>query len=266
MKASEQQTQTITAVREHADLLVAVDVGSARIACAVAELGHDRPRILAAESSASFGIRGGEIVDMRRAGEAIGIAIAAAAERADAEVKTFLVGLSGEVKLSSEKAAMDLDRERRSVSASDVARLRGCIAPDTGGRRVVHRFEGPFSVGDLSGIERPEGLCGDRLEMQATYLSTAGDRLDNLLKAVRANGVEIEGVALEPIACSLGALTDDERGLGAAVLDFGAGAFRGALWEGGRLRQIHQIGRENPGTHTQSGRCLVGIGPAIGGM
>ena len=46
----------------------------------------------------------------------------------------------------------------------------------------------------------------------------------------------------------------------------GAGAFRGALWEGGRLRQIHLVGREGVPALTQSGRCLEGATASLGGM
>ena len=263
MRTQTSITQTSIPAREAADLVVAVDVGSARVACAIAELGHDSPRILAAESAASFGIRSGEIVDIKRASEAIGIAIEAAADRAEADVKTVVVGLSGDIKLTTAKSAMDLDREHRSVTSADVARLRSGVPLEPGaGRRVIHRFDGPYSVGDLQGVERPEGLTGDRIEMHATFLSAAGDRLDNLIKAVRATGVEIEAVSLEPMSCSMGALSPDERALGAAVLDLGAGAFRGALWEGCRLRQIHLIGREHSKTLSQSGRVI----PAVSGM
>ena len=266
MRADRPLTQHgIPGVRDRAELVVAVDVGSALVACAVAEVGPGEPLVLSAESACSFGIRGGEIVDIKRAGEAIRIAIEAAADRAEADVKTVVVGLSGDVKLSTAKAAMELDRERRTVTPDDVARLRAHVSADAGaGRRVVHRFDGPCGVGDLQGIEYPEGLCGDRLEMQATFVSAAGDRLDNLLRAVRSAGVEIEAVALEPVSGSLGALSEDERALGAAVIDMGAGAFRGALWEGGRLRQIHAIGREGTGIPTGSGRCLPPA--AVGGM
>jgi len=258
---------TLTGVREPVDLVVAVDVGSARVACAVAELNGDKPpKVLAAESAASFGIRAGEIVDLKRASEAIRIAIAAAADRAEADVKTVVVGLSGDVKLSNAKVGLDLDRERRLVTPNDLNRLRNAISAEPGpGRRIIHRFDGPFSVGDLHGLEQPEGLSGDRLEMHAAFLTAASDRLDNVLRAVRGADVEIEAVALEPMACSLGALTVDERALGAAVLDFGAGAFRGALWEGGRLRQIHVVGKESGPVQSQSGRISGTLAPA-GGM
>ena len=259
--------QGLSGVRETTDIVVAIDIGSARIASVVAELGHDKPLILAAESAASFGIRGGEIVDIKRASEAIRITIEAAADKADTDVKTVIVGLSGDVKLSLSKAAMDLDHERRTVTSADVARLRGCLAPENGGgRRVIHRFDGPYSVGDLHGIDYPEGMTGDKLEMHAAFLSAPGDRLDNLLKAVRNAGVEIECVSLEPMSCSLGALTRDERALGAAVLDLGAGGFRGALWEGGRLRQIHVVPREGSALISQSGRALSPGSASVNGM
>ncbi len=258
---------TGTMGREGGDLLVAVDVGSARVACAVAEIGRDKPMLLAAESATSYGIRGGEIVDITRASEAIRIAILAAADRADAEVRTVVVGLSGDTRLSTARACMELDRERRTVTPSDLKRLRKSVVPENaGGRRNIHRFDGPYSVGDLHGVEHPEGLNGDKLEMQATFLSAAGDRLDNVLKAVRAAGVEIEAVSLEPFSGSIGALARDERALGAAVIDLGAGAFRAALWEGGRLRQIHNVGREGIPAMSQSGRCLEGVTASMGGM
>ena len=245
-------------------LLVALDVGSARVACAVADVAQPQPSVVAIETAASYGIRCGEIVDLARASESIRIAIASAADRAEADVRSVVVGVSGDVKLTTAKSAVELDKERRSVTASDIAQLRKII-PDEAppGRRTIHRFDGPFSMADLHGIDNPEGLSGDRLDMQASFLSAQADRLDNVLKAVRSAGVEIEAVALEPMACSLGALSQDERDLGALVLDFGAGAFRGALWESGRLRQIHLAAQEP--VQTKSGRAISGLSSG-GGM
>ena len=246
-------------------LLVALDVGSARVACAVADVSGAQPNVIAIEAAASYGIRCGEIVDLARASESIRIAIASAADRADAEVRSVVVGVSGDVKLTTAKAAVELDKERRTATAADIARLKKGVPSDAPvGGRTIHRFDGPFSIGDLQGIDNPEGLTGDRLDMQASFLSAQSDRLDNVLSAVRAAGVSIEAVALEPMACSLGALSADERDLGALMLDFGAGAFRGALWEGGRLRQIHIAAQEQQ--QTKSGRSMPCAGTSNGGM
>ena len=246
-------------------LLVALDVGSAQVACAVADVGGDRPSIAAIETVASYGIRCGEIVDLARATETIRIAIASAADRAEADIRSVVVGLSGDVKLSTAKAFVGLDPDHRTVSAGDIARLRNGIPVEvSAGRRAIHRFDGPFSLGELQSIENPEGLSGDRLDLQASFLSAPIDRMDNVLKAVRAAGVGIEAVSLEPMSGSLGSLSVDERNLGAAVLDFGAGAFRGALWETGRLRQVHVVTGEP--SKSASGRAIVSTNSAGGGM
>lgn len=246
--------------RKIEEFVVAVDVGSSRIACALAELRDDHTQVLAADSVPSYGIRNGEIVDLERAGESIRIAVEAVGERVNADVRSVVVGFSGDVRLNAAKSTIDLNGEQPSVSSSDVARLRKTLWPDCGPtRRVVHRFDGPFSVGDVHGIERPVGLRGSALSMSAGFLTAPSDRVENLLKAVRGAGIEVEDLALEPLASSMGALTPDERILGAAVLDFGAGGFRGTLWEGGRMRQTCAFGQER---HTPA----LGVCPAAGGM
>ncbi|MCZ7644450.1 MAG: hypothetical protein M5U26_04070 [Planctomycetota bacterium] len=169
--------------------------------------------------------------------------ILAVADRADADVRSVVVGFGSDLKMSVAQGTLPLGGECPAVTEGHLARLRKSIHADGArARRVIHRFDGPYRVGELSGIERPLGLCGPTLSMASTFLAVPVERLENLLRAVREAGVEIENVAVEPLAASYGALTDDELGLGAAVLDFGAGDFRAALWEGGRLRQLAQGG------------------------
>jgi cell division protein FtsA len=78
--------------------------------------------------------------------------------------------------------------------------------------------------------------------MSSTFLTAPADRVANLLRAVRHAGVDVESLVLEPLAASYGALTEDERNLGVALLDMGGGGFRGALWESGRLREVRSAG------------------------
>ena len=55
----------------------------------------------------------GEVIDINRASESIRIAIQSAADRAEADVKTVVVGLSGDVKLSATKASVRPPKVRR---------------------------------------------------------------------------------------------------------------------------------------------------------
>jgi cell division protein FtsA len=247
-----------------------VDVGSAHVACALAAGSGDsmdvhavpgRPAVLlSAESVTAYGIRGGEVVDLERAAETLRIATQAVLERAGVSVRRAVVSFSGPARLSIARGTLPFAGGPRGVRSADIVRLRQSLYADGGpGRRVVHRFDGPYTVGELAGVEQPLGLLGAGLSMPSTFLTAPATPLEHLRRALRGAKLELEDLALAPYAASLGALSGEERALGAAALDFGAGAFRGVLWEGGRLRQMHVSNQDRPAPP-------VGVTPAPDGM
>jgi len=253
-------TARLRAPRPRIETVVALDVGSSRIACAVAEWRNGTPSLVSSETVQSYGIRGGEVIDLRRASESIRIAVETVGERANADIRSVVLGFSGDVKLNTTFGTLELEGQGRCVNEQDLMRLRrSLVSTGTPGRRVVHRCDGPFTVGELRGIEQPLGLSGKTLGMAAAFLTVPQERFDNLVRAVRGAGVEIENVLPEPLAASEGALTPDEKALGTAVLDFGAGGFRGVLWEGGRVKQLAVCGPERAAG-------LAGVVAASGGM
>lgn len=244
-----------------AEAVAALDVGSSWIACALADLdGIGHPVPIAADVVPSYGIRGGDIVDLARAGESIRIAIKSLGERTDTNIRSVFVGFSGNAQLSVARGELRLKGGPRAVRDGDVARLQRTLRADGGSSsKMLHRFDGPYSVGDLHGVERPVGLAGPGLAMSSTFLTAPADRVTNLVRAVHQAGVDIEGLVVEPLAVSYGALTDDERNLGVAVLDMGGGGFRGALWESGRIREVRSAGRNRAA-------LPPGITPPVEGM
>ena len=245
------------------DFLAAVEVGSYRVTCAVACAGVSKPELIAVESVPGYGIRDGEIVDLDRASESIRIAVETASKRCGVQIERAVIGFSGDARMSIARGNLPLTGERRAVKPADLICLRGGLYPENASkRRIIHRFDGPYSVGDLHGVERPVGLHGSSLAMQSMFLTTPTGFLANLRQAVHKAGIKAEALAIQPYAASLGTLTPDERALGAAVLDFGGGGFRGALWEGARLKQFTTGGMDK---HTPLAP-LQGVVPASGGM
>jgi cell division protein FtsA len=242
------------------ELLLALDLGSSRVAAALAAFERGRVVVLAAECASSYGLRDGEVVDLERAAESIGIATQVAQEHVRTRVHRVVIGFSGPARLSVSRGTLAFSGGKRSATAVDVQRLRRTIYPDGNPQReTVHRSDGPYSVGELHGIERPHGLIGASLSMSSTFLTAPTLALEHLRRAVRMAGLKVELIALAPHAASMGVLSPDERALGAAVLDFGAGAFRGLLWEGGRLRQM-QVSNQDRSVGAAA------VTPALGGM
>lgn len=242
------------------ELVLAIDVGSSRVAAALATLERGRPVVLAGECVSSYGLRDGEVVDLDRSAESIAIAAQAVLEHVRTRVRRAVVGFSGSARLSVSRGTLAFSGGKRPVTSADVSRLRRTIYPDGGTQReTVQRGDGPYSVGEMHGIERPHGLIGSSLGMSSTFLTAQVLGLEHLRKAVRLARLKVEQVVLAAHAASLGVLSPDERALGAVVLDFGAGAFRGILWEGGRLRQLY-------GSNQDHSVGAAAVTPAPGGM
>ena len=76
--------------------VAALDVGSSKICCFIAELEHGRvPKVVGIGQQASRGVKSGAVVDMEAAQSAILNAVHAAEQMAGEAVESVIVNLSG---------------------------------------------------------------------------------------------------------------------------------------------------------------------------
>jgi len=64
---------------------------------------------------------------------------------------------------------------------------------------------------------------------------------ENIIKCVRRCGLEVDQLMLNPLASSQAVLTDDEKDLGVALVDIGAGTTDVAIFAGGAIRHTAVI-------------------------
>src|SRR6266567_3899983 len=76
---------------------------------------------------------------------------------------------------------------------------------------------------DGQDVKEPIGMSGIRLEAKVHIVTGAQSAAENILKCVRRCGLEVEQLMLNALASSLAVLTDDEKELGVALVDIGAG-------------------------------------------
>jgi len=84
-------------------------------------------------------------------------------------------------------------------------------------------------------------MNGLRLEAKVHIVTGAQSAAENILKCVRRCGLDVEQLMLNPLASSLSVLTDDERELGVAVVDIGAGTTDVAIFTNGAIRHTAVI-------------------------
>jgi len=222
-------------------LVAALDVGTSKTVCLVIRVdaqrlaqaaedgrGHDAfgaIRIEGVGVTRSRGVRLGEIVDMEEATRAIRTALELAEKMAGERVDQVIGALSG-ARPRSEAASGAALVEGLEVSKRDVARVvTGCRWPELeDGREVLHAQPVNFTLDGVPGLADPRGMSGSTLGADLHVVSVATAPLRNLAQCVRRSDLELAGVVAAPYATGLASLVEDERKLGAACIDLGAGA------------------------------------------
>jgi len=130
----------------------------------------------------------------------------------------------------------------REVTQADVARVvetAKAINISTDQRLLL--VEPQEFIIDGQDVREPIGMSGIRLEAKVHIVTGAQTAAENIMKCVRRCGLEVEHLMLNPQASSLSVLTKDERELGVAMVDIGAGTTDVAIFTNGAIRHTAVI-------------------------
>jgi cell division protein FtsA len=94
---------------------------------------------------------------------------------------------------------------------------------------------------DGQDVREPIGMSGIRLESKVHIVTGAQSAAENIIKCVRRCGLDVDRLMLNPLASSMSVLTDDERELGVALVDIGAGTTDVAIFTNGAIRHTAVI-------------------------
>ena len=229
-------------------LVAGLDIGSAKTTAVIAEVVGDLPKhptvnILGVGQSRTTGIRRGVVADIEETQRSITKAMQDAERMAGARVETVYAGIAGEhvqamtstgiaSVTGSEITRADVDR------ANSVARAQA-IPQD---RELIHAIPQEYTVDKNRGIRDPIGMIGTRLETEMYLVTIGSSPAMNLRKAVERAGYKVGELVLEPLASALSVLTDDEKELGVALIEMGAGTTDVAVFHEGKIRHLGTVG------------------------
>lgn len=218
----------------------AINIGSFRISAMIAGLTGDGEMIvLGSGHRAADGIRRGYVTDMDAATHAIRDAIERAERAADTQVSSVWIGCAN-AGLMSEIREVDIETGGRRIDQDDVeyllAEARERIVPQVGEPRVVlHAQPAHYILDGAQGVSNPRGLHAQRLAVAVHVMEAEAGPLRNLMEAVQNAHLEVEGVVGAAVASGHACLTEEERELGVAVVDFGAEVTHVSVHVGGML-------------------------------
>ena len=231
------------------DLIVGLDIGTSKICAVVGEVRPDgRVDIVGMGSHPSIGLRKGMVINIENTVNSIKEAIEEAETMAGCEISSVYAGIAGgHIKGFNSHGIIAL--KNREVTKRDIERVidaaRAVAIPMD--REVIHTLPQEFIVDDQAGITDPLGMSGVRLEVKIHIVTGAVTSAQNIIKCANRAGLDVYDIILESLASSEAVLSDEERNLGAALIDFGGGTTDLAVFSQGSIKHtsVLTLGGDN---------------------
>ncbi|MEZ2738109.1 MULTISPECIES: cell division protein FtsA [Comamonas] len=228
--------------REYKDVVVGLDIGTAKVMAVVAEVMPSGELKLAGLGVApSNGLKRGVVVNIEATVQSIQQALKEAELMADCKIQRVYTGITGSHIRGLNQSGMVAIKDKE-VTPTDVARvIETAKAVSISSDQRLLLVEPQEFVIDGQDVREPVGMSGIRLEAKVHIVTGAQSAAENIIKCVRRCGLEVEQLLLNPLAASQAVLTDDERDLGVALVDIGAGTTDVAIFTGGAIRHTAVI-------------------------
>jgi len=225
--------------------VLAIDIGSTKICAIIAEIDNNHAiSITGAGTTKAQGLKKGSITNIELASRSIKTAVEDAKRVSGSNINTAIVSISGAYTKSLNSNGI-VNIQSKEISLDEIKRvmhtsLYNANIPNE--YEVLHALPFNFKVDDQDYIEDPLGMNASRLEVETHIITTQKSNLNNLKKAVRGAGVEVENVVLNSYASAIATLNEDERELGAAVIDMGGNTSNIAIHSGNSIRYNEFLG------------------------
>ena len=219
-------------------LVVGLDIGTSKIVAIVGEYQPGQQvEVIGIGSHPSRGLKRGVVVDIESTVQSIQRAVEEAELMAGCEIHSVFTGIAGNHIRSINSHGIVAIRDAE-VAEGDLDRVldaaRAVAVPAD--QRILHVLPQEYVIDDQEGIRHPIGMCGVRLEARVHLVTGAVSAAQNIIKCVNRCGLEVDDLILQQLASSYAVLSDDEKELGIALVDIGAGTTDIAVFTQGAIR------------------------------
>ena len=228
-------------------VVTALDLGASKVACFIMKPGgvNREQRTLQTVGVGqvqSRGVRGGSIVNMDEAADAI----AQAVERAEAVAGVSVAGVTVTTaggQLASHRVSSQVSLGARPISDNDLNRAISAALNQVRlpGRRPIHLLPITWSVDAQRGVRDPRSMFGRMLGLELVVVSINETVFQTLGYCIERAHLEFHGVVAAPFSSALAALEDDEMDLGCVCLDMGGGSTSVAVFSHGSLVHVDSL-------------------------
>ncbi|WP_341665170.1 cell division protein FtsA [Blattabacterium cuenoti] len=230
---------------EYQDIAIGLDVGTTKIVAMVGRRNeYNKIEILGIGKSKSIGVHRGVVNNITQTIEAIREAVSEAEHSSGLKIKEVIVGIAGQHirSLQHNDYITRLDFENV-ISKKDIQKLidqvhKLIMQP---GEEIIHVLPQEYKVDSQAEIGEPIGMYGSRLEANFHVVVGQISSIRNIGRCVKAAGLNLSGMTLEPLASAEAVLSTEEREAGVALVDIGGGTTDIAIFKDNIIRHTSVI-------------------------
>jgi len=224
-------------------LIAALDIGSSKVSALIATRdGEERLRVLGTGQRESRGVSRGYVTDIEKSEFAVREAVEQAERMSGVTIEDVWASY-GAGGLTSSVANVEVELGGHQVEPSDIEQLlaAGREAIDQTGKVVLHAHPALYTIDGAQEVQQPIGLHADRLGVDIHVIAADAAPLRNVDYIIRAAHLGVRAIVASPIAAAFACLSEEERDLGVALVELGAGVTNVSLHYGGILVGLRSI-------------------------
>ena len=228
--------------------MVGLDIGTTKVCAVIGELNEQGTlEITGVGTCPSTGLRKGVVVNIEATLKSVSQAIEAAEMMSGRNIDSVWVGIGGShiegINSRGVVAVTGRNRETREISREDINRVmdaaQAVLIPMD--RKLLEVIPQSFIVDNNKVNGTPLNMIGVRLEAEVHIITCSATGAQNLLKCVNRAGFRVKDFILQTLAAGRAVMTQEEKDMGAALIDLGGGTTNVLIYSDGAPYSIGTI-------------------------
>ncbi len=223
-------------------IIVAMDVGTSKTTVLVGDIDNvDNLYIVGFGEAKTKGIEKGIIVKSNDVIRSIKEAIDMAESTTGSKISSVIANIGGyHLECRNEEEEIVFESPKKTITASDLGELsaKATSKVTDEDHEIIHVIPKKYILDEEYEVLDPTGLYGSRIRGEFHIVLNKTNSYMNLKRVIEASGVKVLDFVANPIASSTAVLYPEEKEMGVAVLDIGAGTTDLAVYKEGSIEYI----------------------------
>ena len=228
--------------------VAALDIGSFKVCCVIAHINRDsrvgeKIKIVGYGCSEAKGIKSGVVTDNNQAALSVCNAVEMAEQQANERISKVIINISSDRAKSSIRHAVISLNKNRPINEDDMNKVLavGMNKANISGYQTIHCMGTNYQIDNAELVKDPRGLYAEKLGIDILLGVLPDNMYRNISNVVEGARLAVDTEVFSAYADGLACLVDDEREIGATIVDIGGGVTNIATFRNGYPVQFSSI-------------------------